>query len=155
MINRLRRWLSFKQRNRDILVSNRHPVFEFELLPQTQRALEKICALLRIAHSQAKVANFSNREWNLHLVRELRGLFPVGTVARNERFHEAQVEIFQGITRCLAQAACASLQLGPDIDKPDAANHSKFGTQLCGRTAWMRFQEIFHVLSDYRRQFVD
>jgi hypothetical protein len=69
VINRFRRWFSFEQRNRDILVSNRYTAFEFEFFPQTQDALEPLRALLRIAHSQAKVANFSEREWNFHLNR--------------------------------------------------------------------------------------
>ena len=53
------------------------------------------------------------------------------------------------------QAACASLQLRPDIGKPDAANHAKLGTQLRGRAAWMRFQKILDILSDDRRQMFD
>ena len=79
----------------------------------------------------------------------------LGTVSRNERFHEAPVEILQRVTRCLAQATGASLELMPDIGKPDAANYSQFGAQLCGRTAWMRVQKILYVLSDDRRQFFD
>ena len=66
-----------------------------------------------------------------------------------------RLKILQCVTRCLAQTACASLQLRPDIGKPDAANHAKLGTQLCGRTAWMRFQKILHILSDDRRQLFD
>jgi hypothetical protein len=54
-----------------------------------------------------------------------------------------------------AQSTGTSLQFRHDIGKPDAANYSKFGTQLGGRTAWMRFQEIFNVLSDGGRQFFD
>src|SRR5438552_10224643 len=124
VINRFRRRLSFKQRDRDALVSNRHAAVEFEFFPQTQSALEPLRALLRIAHSQSKVADFSKFEWNLHLDRQLRSLISLGTVSRNERFHEAQVEILQGITRRLAQAAGASLQLRSNKGQPDAANHS-------------------------------
>jgi hypothetical protein len=79
----------------------------------------------------------------------------LGTVSRNERFHETPIKILQGITRCLAQAAGASSQPRPDIDKPNAANHSKFGTQLCGRTPGMHYQEILHVLSDDGWEFFD
>ena len=79
----------------------------------------------------------------------------LGTVSRNERFHEAQVEILQSITRSLAQATRALLQPKPDIGKPDVANQSQFQAQLCGGTTRMHFQEIFHVLSDHRRQFFD
>jgi hypothetical protein len=80
---------------------------------------------------------------------------PLATIPRDERFQEAHVKIFQSITRRLTQATSASLQLGPDIGKPDAAKHSKFGTQLCSRTAWMRLQKVLYVFSDNGRQFFD
>src|SRR6478735_3236663 len=67
MINRFRRRFSFKQRDRDIVVSNRDATSEFKLFFQTQSILKPFHALLRIAHSQSKVANFSERERNLHL----------------------------------------------------------------------------------------
>src|SRR4051812_31015208 len=76
----------------------------------------------------------------------LVALLPPGRISRNEQFHEPQVEIVQGVTRCVTQTAGGSSQLRPDIGEPNAADHSKLGTQLCGRTAWMHFQEIFHVL---------
>lgn len=79
----------------------------------------------------------------------------LGTVSRNERFHKAQIEIFQSITRRLAKATGAALQFMSDVRKPDIANYSEFGTQLCRWTKWMRFQKIFHVLSDDRWQFFD
>src|SRR5262245_55953938 len=155
MINRFRRRFSFEQRDRDVVVSNRNAIVEFEFFSQAQGALEPFRALLWIAHRQSKVANFSECEWNIHFERVVRRLFLVGTVPRNERLQEAQVEILYGITRRLPQATGASLQLRPDIGKPDTANHPKFWTQLCARTGWMRFQEIFHVLSDHRWQFFD
>jgi hypothetical protein len=81
-------------------------------------------------------------------------LFPPGTISRNEQFHEAQVEILQGVTRCSTQPAGGSLQLRADVGEPNAANHSKLGTQLCRRTPWMCFQKFFHVFSEPRRQFL-
>jgi hypothetical protein len=48
---------SFKQRDRDGVVANRHAVVEFELFPATQSAFEPLRTLLRIAYSQAKVAD--------------------------------------------------------------------------------------------------
>src|ERR1051325_818360 len=106
-----------------MVVSNCDAIFELEFFLQTQSALEPLPTLLRIAHGQTKMAHFSKREWNLHLDRERLGLFLLGTVSGNERFHEAQIEILQGVPRRLAQAAGASLQLRTDIGKPDAANH--------------------------------
>src|SRR5439155_20823918 len=98
---------SFKQSDRHRVVSNRHAAFEFEFFPQTQSALEPLRALLRIAHSQAKVADFSKCEWNLHLNRQLRDLITVGAVSRNKRFHETQVEIFKCIAGRRSQTARA------------------------------------------------
>src|SRR4051812_37610343 len=66
MINRFRRRLSFKQRDRDAVVSHRHSIFEFEFFPQPQSVLEPLRRLFRVAHSKAKVADFSKRKWNLH-----------------------------------------------------------------------------------------
>src|SRR5215475_8360273 len=123
VINRFRRRLSFEQRDRDIVVSDRHAAVEFEFFPQSQSALEPFRALLRIADSQSKMADFSKCKWNLHLTRQLRVLPVLGTISRNQWFHEAQVEFLQGVTRCLAQVTCASLQLRPDIGKPDGAKH--------------------------------
>src|ERR1041384_6683681 len=87
--------------------------------------------------------------------RHIYGLFRAGAVSRNKRFHEAEVEILQSIAWRLTQATGTSLELGPDISKPDRAEHPEFRTQLRGWTAWMHFQEIFHVLSYDRRQFFD
>jgi len=81
-------------------------------------------------------------------------LFPRQTVSRNKPLHEAQVKLLQRVTRRRAQASAASLQLWPHIGNPDAANYSEFRTQLCGRTAWMCFQKVFHVFSEHRRQFL-
>jgi len=72
VLNRFRRRLSFKQRDRDGVVANRHAVVEFELFLQTQSAFEPLRTLLRIAYSQAKVADFSKFEGNLHLDRQAR-----------------------------------------------------------------------------------
>src|SRR6476469_9206620 len=67
MINRFRRRFSFKQRDRDVVVSNRHATSEFKLFFQTQSILKPFRAFLRIAHSDAKVADLSKRERNFHL----------------------------------------------------------------------------------------
>ena len=72
VINRFRRRLSFKQRDRDIVISNRDATSEFKLFFQAQSILKPFRTLLRIAHSQSKVADFSKREWNLHLDRQAR-----------------------------------------------------------------------------------
>src|SRR5215216_1089759 len=122
MIDCLRRRLSFKQRDRDVVVSHGHAIFEFELFSQTQGAFEPLCTLLWIAHNQSEMAHFSKCEWNLHLTGYACGL-SLETVSRNERFHETEVEILQGITRRLSHATSAAFQLGPDISEPDGANH--------------------------------
>jgi hypothetical protein len=79
------------------------------------------------------------------LHRELRARIPFGTVSRNERFHKAQVEILQGITRSLAQATEAWSQLRLDIDKP---GHQQLNLgRSCAAGLRGCFQEIFHVPS--------
>ena len=76
-------------------------------------------------------------------------------VGRNERFHEVPVEIFQCVTGCVSQAARTTPQLLPDKGQPDVLNHAHPRPQPRGRTARMRFQKIFHVLSDDGRQCFD
>ena len=56
-----------EQRDRDIVVANRDSVFVVEFFAQSQSALEPLRAFLRIAYSQTKVTNFSEREWNFHM----------------------------------------------------------------------------------------
>src|SRR5438045_9531195 len=112
-VNRLRRRCSAKQRDRDVVVSNRHSIFEFELLLQTQSTLEPLRSLFRIAHGQSKVADFSKCEWNLHLDRQLRSLISPGTVSRNERFHEAQVESSKASRGVWPKPLASRCSLGP------------------------------------------
>ena len=52
-----------------VVISNRDAIVEFEFFPQSQCALEPFCTLLRIPHSQAKVADFSEGKWNFHIWR--------------------------------------------------------------------------------------
>src|SRR5882724_10704754 len=67
MIKRFRRWLSFKQRDRDILVADCDAIFEIEFFPQSKRALEPFRAFVRIAYGQTKVSNLAECERNFHM----------------------------------------------------------------------------------------
>src|SRR5438552_7788745 len=71
VINGFRRWLPLEQRDRDAVVADSNAFFEVEFLTQPERALEPFRALLRIAHCQAKVTHFSERERNFHVNRDI------------------------------------------------------------------------------------
>ena len=61
-----RRRTAFENRDRDVVVPNGDAIFEVELLLESQRTLEPVCTLLRIAYGQAKVTDGAESEWNAH-----------------------------------------------------------------------------------------
>ena len=64
--NSLRRRMAFEERDRDVVVADGDAILEVELLLESQRALEPLRTLLRIAYGQAKVTDGAESEWNAH-----------------------------------------------------------------------------------------
>jgi hypothetical protein len=61
-----RRRTAFENRNRDVVIPDGDAILEVELLLESQRALEPLCTLLRVAYGQAKVTDGAESEWNAH-----------------------------------------------------------------------------------------
>src|SRR5437879_6110652 len=57
---------SFEERDGDVLVANRDPVFEFKFFAQPQYALKPARTFLWIAHGQTEMADDAEREWYFH-----------------------------------------------------------------------------------------
>src|SRR3954470_451999 len=71
MPDRARQWFPFVERNGDVVVSNRDPLFERELLFESQRALKPSGASLWISHRQSEVADDadSERRFLAHVIK--------------------------------------------------------------------------------------
>ena len=77
-----------------------------------------------------------------------------GTVPGDDRFQKGSVKVLQRVAGSIAQTGGPFSQLRPDKRQPNVALDSHLGSQTCGRAAWMRFQEIFHVIFyDVRKLF--
>ena len=70
----------------------------------------------------------------------------MGTVSRNDRFHEVPVEILQCVEWRRSQTARAWSQLRPDKGQPDIANHSHSGAESCGWAARMLVKKVLYIL---------
>ena len=57
---------AFEERDGDILVADRGPVFEFKLLAQTEDSLKPARAFLRITHGQTEMADDAEGKWYFH-----------------------------------------------------------------------------------------
>ena len=85
VVNGCRRRLALEKRDRDVVVADRDTILEIELFLESQRALEPLRTLLRIAHGQAKVTDGAESEWNAHdACKENRGPRLVRTGRRAE-----------------------------------------------------------------------
>src|ERR1700726_278011 len=70
----------------------------------------------------------------------------IGAVARDQRFHEVPIKIFQRSARCLSQSRIAFTQFGPDESEPKFTGHADFRPQSRGRTGRMGVEITFHVI---------
>ena len=53
---------AFVQRDGDVVVANRDAIFVFELLLESERALEPSCALLRVTHGEPEMTHDTDDE---------------------------------------------------------------------------------------------
>src|SRR5437762_1804939 len=67
VIESLRRRLSFKQRDGDVVVADRNSVVEFKLFAQPDDSLKPAGALLWIAYGQTEMADHAERNWYFHV----------------------------------------------------------------------------------------
>src|SRR5918996_1755037 len=73
------------------------------------------------------------------------GLIVLGTVSRNEPFHEVPVEIFQCVAGCWSETARAGPQLRSNRGQPGTADHSHPRPQPCCGTSRIVLEEGLDV----------